>query len=501
MQPLAFRQRLEVGMLEPLPTSRWNFSTAAHLLNRAGFGGTPREIEALAAVPFKDAVDQLVEATSPTTVPPDAGWARFDPHLAEERQEMKSATPERRRELERSHRRRLIRETAEMQHVWLEAMVQTRTPLQEKMTLFWHGHFATSLTKVRSPYLMWRQNELFRQHGRGAWRNLLGEVARDPAMLVWLDQAQSRASHPNENFARELMELFSLGEGNYTEKDVTEAARAFTGFSVDRRRWEFVFRSEQHDGAMKTVLNKSGRLQGDDVLDVIAESPQSARFITGRLWNYFAGSPSEPGLNEALATEFIRQGRQFKPLLRTLFMAEAFYDPRVIRRQIKSPVQLLVMACRQLERPLPPAPLPVNALRLLGQELFLPPSVKGWDGGTAWINTNTLLTRHNLALLLVEGQNVLPIAAKRPAVQAALERMTAQLETPPASASRLFSNEDRSSTETMLTAIQRRFLQASFSAGSNSTLGDYIRTAKSDDRSNLLSIIRLALCTPEYQLT
>jgi uncharacterized protein (DUF1800 family) len=297
------------------------------------------------------------------------------------------------------------------------------------------------------------------------------------------------------------MELFSLGEGNYTEADIAEAARAFTGFSVDRHRWEFVFRTELHDGETKTVLNKSGRLHGEDVLDILAESPQSALFITGRLWNYFAGSPPGPGLNQALATEFIRQGRQFKPWLRTVFKAEAFYDPTVVRRQIKSPVQLLVMACRQLERPLPPAPLPVNALRLLGQELFMPPSVKGWDGGTAWINTNTLLTRHNLALLLVEGQNVLPISAQRPAIRAVLERMTAHLETPPASPSRLLSKEDLSSTETVLAALQRRFLQAPFSSKSNSTLGDYLRTAKSDDNASLLSVIRLALCTPEYQLT
>lgn len=488
-------------MLERLPASRWNFSTAAHFLNRAGFGGTPSEIEALAALPFEDAVDQWVEASSPMAAPPDAGWGRFDPHLVTEREEIKSATPERRRELERVYRRRVIQETAAMQQRWLEQMVRTTAPLQEKLTLFWHGHFATSLSKVRSPYLMWRQNELFRQHGRGSWRNLLGEVARDPAMLIWLDQAQSRASHPNENFARELMELFTLGEGNYTEKDVSEAARAFTGFSIDRHRWEFVFRSQLHDGDAKTVLNKSGRLNGEDVLDILAETPQSALFITGRLWNHFAGSIPDPGLHQALATEFIRQGRQFKPWLRTLFRAEAFYDPHVVRHQIKSPVQLLVMACRQLERPLPPSPLPANALRLLGQELFLPPSVKGWEGGATWINTNTLLTRHNLALLLVEGQNVLPMSANRPAVRAAMERITAHLETPPASASRLISNEDRSSTETMMGAIQRRFLQASFSAGSYSTLGDYIRTAKSDDPSNLLSIIRLALCTPEYQLT
>jgi hypothetical protein len=488
-------------MLEPLPASRWNFSTAAHLLNRAGFGGTPSELEALGALPFQEAVEQWVEASAPAFVPANAGWARFDPREAAEREEMKSATPERRRELERAHRRRVMQETADMQHAWLEGMVRTPAPLQEKLTLFWHGHFATSLIKVRSPYLMWRQNELFRLHGRGSWRNLLGEVARDPAMLVWLDQAQSRASHPNENFARELMELFSLGEGNYTEADIAEAARAFTGFSVDRHRWEFVFRSEQHDAGTKTVLNKSGRLHGDDVLDVLAESPQSALFITGRLWNYFAGSPPGPGLNQALATEFIRQGRQFKPWLRTVFKAEAFYDPTVVRRQIKSPVQLLVMACRQLERPLPPAPLPVNALRLLGQELFMPPSVKGWDGGTAWINTNTLLTRHNLALLLVEGQNVLPISAQRPAIRAVLERMTAHLETPPASPSRLLSKEDLSSTETVLAALQRRFLQAPFSSKSNSTLGDYLRTAKSDDNASLLSVIRLALCTPEYQLT
>ncbi len=487
-------------MLEVLPSARWNFSSAAHLLNRAGFGGTPSEIESLAALSVGEAVDRLVDFTPGPADVPDATWSRFDPEHVGYFRRMKAATPEERQQMAKDYRRRTVRETVAMQHWWLERMVHTATPFQEKLTLFWHGHFATSMVKVKEPYLMWRQQTLFRRHGRGSWRALLGEIARDPAMLVWLDQAQSRASHPNENFARELMELFALGEGNYTEKDVTEAARALTGLSVDRATWEPMYRPLMHDRGEKTVLHKTGRLSADDVLDLIASSKQSARFITARLWRFFAGGLPSEELQAALADAFERQGREFRSFLRTVFRSSEFYDSSIVRKQIKSPVQLLVTACRQLERPLPPAPLPSNALRLLGQELFLPPNVKGWDGGAAWINTNTLLTRDNLALLLVEGQNVLPISAARPAVKNTMEKMVQHLITEPADLTKILTESDRATPEAIVNAIERRFLQHSLTPRSAKTIADFLRSRGKWDEASLLGAVRLAMCTPEYQL-
>ena len=176
----------------------------------------------------------------------------------------------------------------EMQHDWLQRMATGPHPLQEKLTLFWHGHFATSVLKVRDPYLMWRQNDLFRQQGAGTWRNLLDAVTRDPAMLLWLDQAQSKPEHPNENFARELLELFTLGEGHFTESDVTETARALSGLTLDRLTQEPVFRPRLQVPGDKSVLGRTGRLGVGDVLDQIVAQPQADRFITLRLSTFFA---------------------------------------------------------------------------------------------------------------------------------------------------------------------------------------------------------------------
>ena len=179
----------------------------------------------------------------------------------------------------------------ELRGWWLNRMAKGPRPFQEKMVLFWHGHFATSFEKVRNAYYMWRQNELFRRLATGNWLELLTMAGKDPAMLIWLDQAQSRREHPNENFAREVMELFSLGEGHYTEKDVTEGARALTGWSLDRLNEEFIYRPFFHDNGIKTFLGRTGNLNGDDVMAQIVAQPQAARFITAKLWNYFAGQP------------------------------------------------------------------------------------------------------------------------------------------------------------------------------------------------------------------
>jgi len=181
------------------------------------------------------------------------------------------------------------------------------------------------MEKVRDAYLMWRQNDLFRRHATGNWLEMLVQVAKDPAMLIWLDQAQSRRLHPNENFARELMELFTLGEGHYSEKDVTEAARALTGWSYDRPAQQFMERPFQHDNGTKTVLGRTGELDGQDVIEQIVDQPQAARFITAKLWKFFAAEDPAPALVEALSDLFRREQNNFKPLLRAMFLSEEFY--------------------------------------------------------------------------------------------------------------------------------------------------------------------------------
>jgi uncharacterized protein (DUF1800 family) len=311
------------------------------------------------------------------------------------------------------------------------------------MVLFWHGHFATSVVKVRDAYLMWRQNELFRRLATSNWLELLVQVGKDPAMLLWLDQAQSRRQHPNENFAREVMELFALGEGHYTEKDITEGARALTGWSYDRATQLFVERPFLHDPGEKTIFGKTGPFKGEDFLQLIVAQPQAARFITAKLWNFFAGEEPGPELLTALAAEFRAGGNRFKPWLRAVLLSEEFYNPRVVGNQVKSPVQWLVGSVRLLERQLPPPMVCLGLTRNLGQELFAPPNVKGWDGGLSWITTNTLLARYNEAATLVAG-DLQPLAgvplANRPNQGKAQERRLQNVRLPGVDLEKLFSS-------------------------------------------------------------
>jgi uncharacterized protein (DUF1800 family) len=221
--------RLTVCMLKALPATRWDYSTAAHLLNRAGFGGSPAEIQKLVSAGHEKAADWLVDYEKIEDSIPNPEWAQPDPARLQKFMEMRQAGEEERRRKQRELQQNERQHMVELRAWWLRRMAHGSRPLQEKMVLFWHGHFATSVEKVKEAYLMWRQNDLFRRMATGNWKELLVEVAKDPAMLVWLDQAQSRKEHPNENFAREVMELFALGEGHYTEKDISEGARALTG--------------------------------------------------------------------------------------------------------------------------------------------------------------------------------------------------------------------------------------------------------------------------------
>lgn len=501
-------------MLAPISSSRWGFSTAAHLLNRAGFGGTPAEIDALARLSPSEAADRILQPPSKEEsdpLPPPA-WARPDPDRPRKLKEFREATPEVRRELAKARQKQERAQFLELQSWWLRRMTQGN-PAQahrEKLTLFWHGHFATSFQKVRDTYLMWRQNDLFRRLGGGDWIKLLGEVTRDPAMLIWLDQAQSKPEHPNENFARELMELFTLGEGHYSEADVLAAARAMTGLTLDRLKQEPVFRARLHDRTPTTLFGTTDSHGVDDVLRLIVARPQSSKFITGRLWKFFAGTELSPELASDLAAEFERSGRAFTPFLRTMFLSEAFHAPEVVRHQIKSPVQLLVMACRQLERDLPPAPATFTAMRMLGQELFNPPNVKGWEGGVAWINTNTLLTRHNLALFLTTGENPLPILARngkapvKPQAQSQAQGRPARAQrrpsTTPVDPQRLFADSEFQSADTLLNAVERRVLNAPFNPRDRAALKNHLKPDALRDNAALVDLLRLALCTAEYQL-
>lgn len=494
-------------MLAPLAASKWNDTTAAHLLNRAGFGGPPQEIEKLVALGPEPAVAWFVDYEKIPDPTADPEWAKPDPTRREKFETARKADEEERRRLLRQEQQRQRQEMIELRGWWLQRMANGPRPLQEKLVLFWHGHFATSVEKVRDAYLMWRQNELFRRLANANWQRLLAEVARDPAMLVWLDQAQSRKEHPNENFAREVMELFTLGEGHYTERDITEAARAFTGLGFDRLSQRFVERPAQHDDGVKTVLGKTGNLDADDVLEQIVAQPQAALFITAKLWNYFAGEMPAVELNTALAAVFRQNGNHFKPVLRAMFRSEEFYAPTVIRAQVKSPVQWLVGTARMLETPLPPPFISSGLTRNLGQELFAPPNVKGWDGGLTWITTNNLLARYNEAAVLVQGDTT-SLAGMNfgpPNNPNAMNRMVQNrlrdFRLPRVDVNRILTATERADKAALVAALEKRLLHSELKPKQKAALREYLDAQGALDDGDILGAIRLVMSTPEYQLT
>jgi uncharacterized protein (DUF1800 family) len=278
-----------------------------------------------------------------------------------------------------------------LQAWWMALMLGGRAPVRERLTLFWHDHFATAWDKVRDTRLMHRQNALFRKHGSGDFRVLLREVASDPAMLVWLDGNSNRKGHANENFAREVMELFALGIGNYSEQDVSEAARAFTGWGVDGRRFRFA--AADHDDGKKALFGDLGHWDGNRALELILAQPACARHVCRSLLQEYGGSAPTATEVEPLAAELVRSSWNVARVLRTIFSSRWFFAPERRACRIAGPVELVVRVRARLDLSLAPARA-AAACENMGQALFRPPSVKGWDGGRAWINAGTWLARH-----------------------------------------------------------------------------------------------------------
>lgn len=401
----------------PKAKKDWTIEEAAHLVKRAAFGGSPAQIAAIHAMGREAAVDCLLSPDEPDEAFPLPSWA--DPETAREearefladRREMMagaagtSAEEQEKTKLQfrRQVQRRNRQRTTELGGWWFNRIVRTNAPLREKMVIFWHDHFATSMQKVRQPVLMMRQNELFRQHAFGDFRQLTHGILRDPAMMLYLDTQTSKKGKPNENFAREVMELFTLGEGHYTEQDIREAARAFTGYQLRRGRGEVVHNRRQWDAGQKTVLGKTGDFDGDEVIDLLFEQDAAASYLSSKLWSYFVEDEPPAAVVGELAKTFRANGFRIEPVLREIFLSNAFYDATVIRNQIKSPVQFLVQMCRELEIDDLPSGYALECGRQLGQVLFFPPNVAGWDWGRAWINTNTLLSRYNIAGAVTKG--------------------------------------------------------------------------------------------------
>lgn len=401
----------------PRAAENWTREEARHLLNRAGFGGSPEDVEKLHGLGREEAVNYLLEPEEDLGAFPKPEWADLETAWASMRADMMARreikmktrvmSPEeadKAKRLARRDKQKDAREQGvEAQGWWFRRMLATQAPLREKMTLFWHDHFATSIQKVRQPALLLQQNDLFRQHALGNFRELTHEVVKNPAMMIYLDIQRSSKAKPNENFSREVMELFTLGEGNYTEQDVKEAARAFTGYRLNRLNGEVSHVDRQWDGGVKTIFGKTGEFKGKDVVDLIFEKDACAKFLAGKLWEYFAYESPGGATIEDLARTFRKENFAMKPVLRGIFLSKEFYGEQALATQIKCPVQYLIQMLKELEIETPPPRFPIQGQIQLGQVLFMPPNVAGWDWGKAWINTNTLLTRYNIAGTLTKG--------------------------------------------------------------------------------------------------
>lgn len=282
---------------------------------------------------------------------------------------------------------------------WLTQMVNSSQQLREKMSLFWHGHFATrTINIIHQQKLL----EVIRNNALGRFGDLVRAVSKSGAMINFLNNNQNRKDHPNENFARELMELFTLGRGHYSEDDIKESARAFTGWGADIKG-EFVFRPRQHDEGQKTFLGHSGNYNGDEIINIILEQKQAAVFITGKIYRYFVHPDGDTSRIAALADRFYRSNYDISDLMTAIFTAEWFFDEKNIGAKIKSPVELLVGIRRMLPMQLENEQAQLLVQRLLGQTLFYPPNVAGWPGGKSWIDSSTLMTRLRLPQLIYAG--------------------------------------------------------------------------------------------------
>ena len=387
----------------------WDARAVEHLLNRAGFGARPGTVERWVARDPAALVEHLL-------APPALEEPPVVPRIPLDKDRLRNLPREERR-ARISQIKAQNREAVRAYAVgWVERMLAGEQPLTERMTLFWHGVFTTQASKVKLAHELIGQNLLLREHALGSYGRLLRAVLRDPAMLVYLDNAESEASHPNENLARELLELFSLGEGHYGEEDVHDVARALTGHGADRSKG-YRFDPKRHDYGTKAVLGVAGPLDLDDVVDAILEHPQCARWVAGRILTYFEGVVPAPERLERYATLLRDADYEIEPFLRTLFLDPDFYRPAVVGARIASPIDYLVGSARRAGIDPPAAAILVGGT-ILGEQLFEPPSVRGWEGGEAWITTASLMDRASLAGMLLGVVGTDDLRAQDPLLEA-----------------------------------------------------------------------------------
>jgi uncharacterized protein (DUF1800 family) len=361
-----------------------------HLLRRTGFSPSESEVANFSGLSRERAVDVIIQmAKQNQTKEPLPSFISGPVPIAAN----KLQTQEERQE----QRRQQIAEGQDLKRWWLWEMLTTPNPLAERMTLFWHNHFATSQQKVIRSLAMWHQHQTLRQNALGSFGTMLHAMVRDPALLIYLDNANNRKNAPNENLARELLELFTLGEagagGGYTEQDVKEAARALTGFSFEPDTGEFTLRRGIQDTGVKTVLGKSGNFDGNGLVDVLLAQTQTPRHIVRKLWLEFVSPQPSEAVITRLAADFAKRSYDLSQLLRDLLLTDSFWQAANRGTLIKSPIDLLVGSARQFQFAVSEPQQLLTRSAQLGQNLLVPTNVKGWPGGNQWINATTLLER------------------------------------------------------------------------------------------------------------
>ncbi|OQP66072.1 hypothetical protein A3860_15935 [Niastella vici] len=372
-----------------------------HLLWRAGFGPMAEEFQQLATASHKSYVNSLFKASAKGPDMIDVADNAIK-GLVMGIQEAGM----RKRDEDEMQRRKLRQQSREniksLNLTWLNQMVNSEQQLREKMALFWHGHFA-----CRNLNILYQQQllDIIRQNALGNFGDLLREVSKSASMINFLNNNQNKKGHPNENFAREVMELFTMGRGNYTENDIKEAARAFTGWGATMSG-EFAFRKFQHDDGTKTVLGKTGNFDGDDVLNILLQHKQTATYITRKIYRYFVNDVPDEGHVTWLADRFYQSHYDIKELMTDIFTSDWFYDAQNIGCRIKSPVELIVGIRRALPMKLENEQVQLLLQRILGQILFYPPNVAGWPGGKNWIDSSSLMFRLRIPQLIFDNDEV-----------------------------------------------------------------------------------------------
>lgn len=478
-----------------------------HLLWRAGFGPAAEQLGDLSNYSPKQFYKALVKASErkPEYIDVADDYLKGLMMGFEEvgRQQKKELDAEEKKKMQQANREGV----RNLNMYWMHEMVNTASQLREKMAFFWHGHFA-----CRNLNVFYQQGllDVIRRNALGNFGDLLKEVSKSAAMLNFLNNQQNRKDHPNENFAREVMELFTLGRGNYAEQDIKEAARAFTGWGANIKG-EFQFRKFQHDTGSKTILGNTGNFEGDDVLDILLKEKQTARFISKKVYRFFVNEKTDDNKVEWLADRFYKSNYDIGKLMEDIFTSDWFYDEKNIGAQIKAPVELLVGIQRMLPMKLNSDEALMLLQRVLGQLLFYPPNVAGWPGGKNWIDSSSLMMRMRIPKMINDADeiNVKPkddddqmMGRQDPKQETKIkgQKMMGQLNKPIVATvdwNTYTKNFESIPREVLTETISRYLLQTKTGVGL-----DLIK--KYSDESGRDNFIRTAtlqiMSTPEYQL-